>query len=827
MRTPSPPFRGSSFGTINMVSLLRFFLTRYLHPPWTTAPVMACLILMTAGLLVPAAAAQDASSSTASSSNASYTLSGYVVDAPSGEKLIGAHLYARAADRGATTNRYGFFSMTLPAGPVEVVVSYLGYRPDTLRATMDRDLTRTVELEPATIEVGQVEVVGTRETERRTSTAMSVETLPPGTFDTLPVIAGEPDVIKALQLLPGIRSGSEGSSGLYVRGGGPGQNLILLDGAPLYNASHLFGFLSVFNTDVVNDVSVTKGGFPARYGGRLSSVVEVSLDEGNMRETEVDGAVGLVASRLAVQGPIQKGKTSYVAAGRRTYVDLLARPFMEANERGGYYFYDLNAKVNHVFSDRNRVFLSTYLGDDRLYFKDEGTTDFGLGWGNLTSTLRWNHLASERLFVNTTLLFSRYRFQIDASSTNQDDDTFSLNYDSGITDLSAQVDADFAVNPTHYLRFGGALTHHTFEPGATVLQDTGTAELDTTLAPSETERALEGVLYAEDDVRITDRLKANLGLHLSAFLVDARTYGSIQPRVSARYLVTDQWTLKSSYAAMRQYVHLLSNSTVGLPTDLWVPATDDVRPQVAHQVAAGVVRGFGDGRYELTVEGYYKTMNGLIEYQEGASFGPYTANAWEEQVTTGTGRSYGTELLLRKTVGATTGWVGYTLSRTDRQFDALNGGQRFPYRYDRRHDVSVVLSHRVSDGVTLSANWVYGTGDAMTLPRGEFNAQQDPLLTRLRAGEPRNDGSTFSRTITSYGTRNGYRMRAYHRLDLGIRFDWGDQPGRHALNLGVYNAYNRKNPFFVYNAGQEEGKAVLTQVSVFPILPSLNYSFSY
>lgn len=793
--------------------------------------VLGGLVFLFLALLTLPAAAQETSSPAEPASSRqpdTYVLSGYVVDATSGEKLIGAHLYDRDLDRGATTNRYGFFSMTLPEGRATVLVSYLGYRPDTLRVSMNRDLRRTIELEPAAIEVGRVEVVGTRETERRTSTAMSVETLPPGTFDTLPMIAGEPDVIKALQLLPGIRSGSEGSSGLHVRGGGPGQNLILLDGAPLYNVSHLFGFLSVFNTDVVNDVSVTKGGFPARYGGRLSSVVEVSLDEGNMQETEVDGAIGLVASRLAVQGPISKGNTSYVVAGRRTYIDVLARPFMEGDDRGGYYFYDVNAKVNHVFSDRNRLFLSAYLGDDRLYFKETGNTDFGLGWGNLTSTLRWNHLASERLFFNTTLLFSRYRFEIDATTTNSNDETFRLNYDSGITDVSLQTDADFSVNETHYVRFGGALTHHTFNPGATALKDEATTNLDTLIAPSGTERALEGVLYVEDDLRWTDRLKTNLGLHLSAFAVNGRTYGSVQPRISGRYLLTDQWTLKASYAAMRQYVHLLSNSTVGLPTDLWVPATDRVRPQIAHQVAAGVVRSFQDGTYELTAEGYYKSMSGLIEYEEGATFGPYTANDWESQVTTGTGRSYGVELLLRKTVGATTGWIGYTLSRTDRQFDALNGGDRFPYRYDRRHDATVVLTHRFDNGVSLSATWVYGTGDATTLPRGRFLAGDDLLITRVRA-ERGNDGfgGRSSQDVTTYSDRNGYRLRAYHRLDLGMRYEWGDVPGRHALKLGVYNAYNRKNPFFVYDAGEENGKAVLNQVSVFPVLPSINYSYSY
>ena len=567
-----------------------------------------------------------------------HTLSGYVEDAASGEKLIGAVLYEPTLQKGATTNRYGFFSLTLPAGPLKVVVFHIGYQSDTLATRLDQDVQLTIALQPTPLEMGTVQVEAERLDPIQEQSQMSVVQVPIRQIKNAPVLMGEVDVLKTLQLLPGVQSGAEGMSGLYVRGGSPDQNLLLLDGAPVYNASHLFGFFSVFNANAIKNVQLTKAGFPARYGGRLSSVLEVDMKDGNMKTFEGEGSVGLIASQLTWQGPLRKDRTSFIVSARRTYIDLLIRPFLRSNNKGGYHFYDLNAKLNHIFSPYSRVFLNVYGGDDRFWsdiedrdigdnYRKEDTLAANFGWGNITSTLRWNYLFSNQLFGNLTAIYSRYQLStaVDHRSTTtlnreRETDTLRLRYRSGIRDWGLKLDFDYIPNPAHYIRFGGSGTLHTYSPGATQIKvnPADGAPEDTTLAAQITD-ALEYSLYGEDEVHLTDRLKANVGLHTSGFLVNDKFYTSLQPRVSTRFLLLADWAVKASYALMRQYIHLLSNSTVGLPTDLWLPATERVRPQWSRQFGVGLARQLKD-QYEFSLEGYYKTMTNLIEYREGASF---------------------------------------------------------------------------------------------------------------------------------------------------------------------------------------------------------------
>ncbi len=777
-----------------------------------------------------------------------HTLSGYVEDAASGEKLIGAVLHEPMLRQGTTTNRYGFFSLTLPAGTLRVVVSHIGYQSDTLATRLEQDLQLNIALQPRPLEMGTVQVEAERLDPIQEQSRMSVVQVPVRQIKNAPVLMGEVDVLKTLQLLPGVQSGAEGMSGLYVRGGSPDQNLILLDDAPVYNVSHLFGFFSVFNANTIKNVQLTKAGFPARYGGRLSSVLEIDMKDGNMKEFEAEGSVGLIASQLTVQGPLRKDRTSFILSGRRTYFDLLMRPFLSGDDRGGYHFYDVNAKVNHIFSPRSRVYLSWYGGDDRFWsdfedeygsgnFREENSTAANFGWGNVTSTLRWNYLFSNRLFGNLTAIYSRYQLttNVDDRSTvisdgDRESETLRLRYLSGIRDWGLKLDLDYIPDPTHYIRFGGSGTLHTYRPGAAQIKFNpfdGTPE-DTTLAAQETD-AMEYSLYAEDDVHLSSRLKANLGLHTSGFLVDGEFYTSLQPRVSTRYLLPSDWAVKASYARMRQYIHLLSNSTVGLPTDLWLPATGRVRPQRSEQVGLGLARQLKE-QYEFSVEGYYKTMDELIEYREGASFlvGFGESEDWQDKVETGRGWSYGAELFLQKKRGRTTGWAGYTLSWTRRRFDQLNEGRSFPYRYDRRHDASLVLSHQMSRSLSLSLTWVYGTGNAVTLPVARYYSDRDGAWA-IRLPQPYLPYVPYETVV--YGERNGYRMAAFHHLDLSFNFGLAESD-RHGFSLGVYNAYNRKNPFFIYfeeryDYARDVRRFRAKQVSLFPLLPWINYRFKF
>lgn len=788
-----------------------------------------------------------------------FSISGYITDAKSGERMIGATVYEKASFAGTTSNNYGFYSLPLNRGRAEIVVSYIGYEPIVISFNLTRDTAMNFSLELSPQQLNEVTITAEGRQSKVESTQMSMIDIPVDKFVRLPVLFGEADVLKIIQLLPGVQSGTEGSTGIYVRGGGPDQNLFLLDGVPVYNASHLFGFFSVFNPDAVKSVQLYKGGFPARYGERLSSVVDIRMKEGNEKEFHGNFSIGLISSKLSFEGPIIKDKTSFIISARRTYADIVARPLIaransgsENKSSGGYYFYDLNAKINHKFSDKSRLYLSSYLGNDRAYFGDKGTStswvnnnpvkyadhssEFGLGWGNIITALRWNYLFNSKLFSNTTLTYSKYNFDVyneeeayyyDSKRKTRD----YFRYFSGIEDLGAKIDFDYYPTANHSIKFGAGYTYHNFKPGVTSFRfnsfETGTG-IDTTFGDVKI-YANEFIAYAEDNFDISPRLKLNAGVRLSLFNVEKTNYLSLQPRASLRFMATDNLSFKASYSKMAQFVHLLTTTGISLPTDLWLPVTSHFEPPISHQVALGSSFRL-PWRLEMTVETFYKTMNNLIEYKEGASFGG-TGAGWESKVEKGRGWAYGAEMLLEKNWGKTTGWIGYTISRTERQFDNLNFGRVFPAKYDRLHDISVALTHKFSDRIDVGVVWVYGTGNAATLGVMEYPA-----------------GSFFEEStyyyygsLTEYSGRNNYRTPSYHRLDLGFNLHKVKKNGVRTWNFSIYNSYNRKNPFFIFwdseykvipdpsNPGGviHYTEPVLKKASLFPIIPSISYSFKF
>lgn len=762
-----------------------------------------------------------------------FTISGTITDENNGEHLIGASLYNHKSAAGTTTNTYGFYSLTFPKDSVHLRVSYVGYQPQVIKFYLSKDTTISVRLMSGS-ELKEVEIVGNREDNIQESTRMGTIDIPIHQIKAVPALLGEVDVLKVLQLLPGVQSGSEGSSGIYVRGGGPDQNLILLDGVPVYNASHLFGFFSVFNADAINRVELIKGGFPARYGGRLSSVIDISMKEGNANKLQGEGAAGLVASRLTIEGPIDK-KTSFIVSGRRTYIDLLARPLIRQQSKGkqvaGYYFYDLNAKINHQLNSSNRLYLSLYSGDDKAFARSKDSysnnqetstynDEFKLQWGNLTTALRWNKIINKKLFSNVTATYSRYRFVTggvsDQTTTTPDTTTrsyYSIDYTSGIRDYSLKVDFDYMPSPAHFVKFGGQVIDHLFTPGVLTydIEDEGPGVLG-----AAKNYATEFSIYAEDDFMVSDKLKVNAGVHASGFAVDSKFYRSVQPRFSARYLLSPAMSLKASYALMTQYIHLLSNVGIGLPTDLWVSSTDLIKPENSMQVAIGSAYNLRN-EYEFTVEAYYKEMDGLIEYKDGATYLNVESD-WQTKVETGSGESYGGEFFVQKKTGKFNGWVGYTLSWTNRQFDNLNGGKKYPYKYDRRHDIEIVGSYEMRKNREFGLTWVYGTGAAVTLPQSSYMHEQP-------TGQPFYPWQEGE--IQYYDSRNSYRMRAYHRLDLSFTTTKQTKWGERSWVIGVYNVYSRRNPFFLDVGYDKQGNKKFIQYSLFPIIPSISYRFKF
>ena len=773
-----------------------------------------------------------------------YTLRGYVEDAGTGERLIGATIRDLDADLGAATNAYGFFAYSYAGDTLRLRVSYVGYAPlDT--AIVGEPPAEVVLLVHQAATLATAEVSAATQSERIDERVrMSRVDVPVAQIKRAPVLLGETDVLKTMQLLPGVSGGTEGTAGLYVRGGSPDQNLVLLDGVPVYNVSHVLGLFSVFNADALGSVSLTKGGFPARYGGRLSSVVEVNMRDGNSERWRGEGAVGLLLSRLTLDGPVGDN-TRVLVSGRRSYFDLIAKPFFalanrsaEETVRPRQHFYDLNLKVRHTLDDRNTLYASGYLGGDVFGTRTEDigdSTDYrrfkgGTTWGNRIASLRWAREVGDRGFSNLTASYSRYEIGFDNVSEESDEgeyERFESIYRSGIEDWALRYDFSLSPSPLHGVRFGAGATHHTYSPGATQLayESPDLEPLDTTLGRATT-FGVEYYAYAEDEWQLSRKLAVNYGLHASGFAADGGTYASLQPRLSARYRTDAGLAYKASFATMAQYVNLLSSEALSLPTDLWVPTTASVRPQRAWQAAAGVARTWRDA-YELSAEAFYKEMDGVVGYRPGASFAGFRPDeTWEDLVVQGEGRVYGLELFAQRKLGRTTGWIGYTLSWNDRRFAEINGGRRFPFRYDRRHDIAMLASHRFSERVMVSGAWTYATGNAYTLPRYSVATNYRPLFVNGYEGGWRAD------RLEQSVAKNDYRMSASHRLDLSVSLTKQKRWGERTIVWGVYNAYWHRNPVYVapaerYDEASGEDRREYVEYSLLPLIPSFSYQFKF
>lgn len=765
-----------------------------------------------------------------------HTISGYIKDGSSGEPLPGASIIDTVRQVGTATNHFGFFSLQMPAADTAYFrISFVGYTTTYLKIPSNQDSLVILALNQHQVELSSIEITDYQDKVK--SPTMSVTSLSPEEIERVPMLMGEADVMKAIQLLPGVQGGVEGSTNLHVRGGGPDQNLVLLDGVPVYNVSHLLGFLSVFNTSTIKKVSINKGGFPASYGGRLSSVIDIQLKEGNNQAFHGEGDIGLITSSLLLEGPIKDENTSFLLAGRRTWLDLFATiPKLLSNSGTTYNFYDLTGKINHRFSERDRLYLSLYHSNDGFGSRLDKNNNYSMRWGNLTSAIRWNHLYSKQLFSNVTAILSNYQFAVNTEEQfthNNIITTSESRYSSTVKDLGIKVDFDYLPNPTHTFKFGSNITRHVFKPNTAHTQ-TGS---DTTQQNSATFNdegivAWEGYLYGEDEIHLSDRWRTNIGVHVSGFLVDQTNYYSVQPRVSMSHTISNNTTVKASFVTMTQYLHLLSNTSAGIPTDIWVPSTNDIPPQQAWQAALGTYHLLGNGQFALEIEGYYKAMDGVLQFGEAPNFISdigetdflYQARQnWQDQVVLGEGWAYGAELLLRKREGRTTGWLSYTLSWSQRQFDDLNRGETFPYRYDRRHDISITLNHQFTSRIDAGINWVYMTGYAITLPEASY-VGYDPFSFR--------DTGNFI-PINYYESTNNYRVSPYHRLDLSVNFRKQKKKRERIWNISVYNAYNHRNPFFLYvdDGGTETRDRVshrsLIQQSLFAIIPSVSYRIKF
>ncbi|TPE44381.1 TonB-dependent receptor [Pontibacter mangrovi] len=741
---------------------------------------------------------------------------GYVRAAGSSEALIGATVSVPATGQGVITNENGFYALRLPQGEHTLQVTYVGFKTTTRTINvLAVPLQTNFYLEASNNELQEVKIETGSLRQKLNDTRMSVNTLTTREAKLLPALFGEVDLIKTMQLKPGVQSGGEGSSGLYVRGGGPDQNLVLLDDAMVYNPSHLFGFFSVFNPDAVKSVELYKGGFPAQFGGRLSSVVDVTQQKGNNEQLHAKGGLGLISSRLTVDGPIVKDKLNFIASGRRTYVDIFTRQvnrLMEGKEDYNpipdYYFYDLNASLNYTISEKDNLTLGGYLGRDIFGFNDSDFT-FSFDWGNTLGNLSWQHKFNENLYATTSLGYTGYKYSI-----NNKIDIFSFRLTSDVQDHTLKTDFDWFVGKGHSLKFGAQATRHDFTVGRLNFESE-----DSTLSfgSGSTYRGSEFGLYASDDFVVSPMVSFNYGLRLSGFNSAGKTYLALEPRVSGKYNFNENTSLKASFASMRQYVHLLTNSGASLPTDIWYPSNQNVKPQRSKQVALGISHLLGKGKFLFTNEVYYKWMKRQIDFRDGANL--FVNDSLENEFLFGQGNSYGNEFYLEKVSGKTTGWLGYTLSWTYRQFDGINEGRRFPARYDRRHDISLVMMHQLNKRLSLTAAFVYGTGNAYSVPVARL-AFQDV------EGKP-------ASIVPIYEDRNAYRLQAYHRLDLGAVLKLKPKRGEADLTFSVYNAYNRRNPYFVYFEQQKDRDTDETigfqakQVSLFPAIPSVTYNFKF
>lgn len=751
-----------------------------------------------------------------------YTISGYVRDSLTGEELIGVTIkVSEIPSAGAVTNVYGFYSITIPAGSYTITSQYMGYVMKAEKVSLLQNTKVDFKLLEQTQQLKEVVVSTERADQNITKTQMGVEKLSIKEIETIPVLMGEKDVLKTLQLRPGVKSAGEGNSGFYVRGGAADQNLILLDEATVYNASHLLGFFSVFNSDALKDVTLYKGSQPAQYGGRLASVLDIRMQDGNDQHFGAEGGIGLIASRLKIEGPIVKNKGSFTVSGRRTYADLFLKLSPDSNiNRAKLYFYDLNAKVNYRIDDKNRIFLSGYFGKDVLGFGD----DFGIDWGNYTGTLRWNHLFSSRLFSNTSLIASNYNYNI-----NINFGTTSGNITSRIQDYNLKEDMQYYANSANTVRFGFNSIYHTIVPGTISINSaTSSSNLDL-----DKKYAWENAIYLSHEYKPSNLLSIEYGARLTSFSAIGpgtfytydsmgeakdsakykggsfvKTYVNVEPRIGVNYIINEKSSVKASYARNTQNLHMLSNSTSGNPTDLWIPSSNNVKPEIADQISLGYFRNFKDNAYEFSCEIYYKDMQNQIDYKDGAELN-FNENV-EAELLMGKGRAYGMELFLKKKYGKLTGWVGYTLSRTERKIPGINGGQYYAAKQDRTHDIAIVGIYELAKKWTVSASWVYYTGNAVTFPSGKY--------------------SSGGYAVNYYTERNGYRMPSYHRLDVGATWFIKKTAKRESsLNFSLYNAYGRENAYTItfQEDPNDPTRTQAEQTTLFRWVPSITYNFKF
>lgn len=765
-----------------------------------------------------------------------FTISGNVKDLSDGEDLIGVTIFVKELPgTGAVTNIYGFYSLTLPEGEYTIEYSFIGYKTIPFKVNLNQNVKKNIELSDNATELEVFEVTAEKEDENIRSTEVGVSKIDMKEIESIPVLFGERDVMKTLQLMPGVKSGGEGSAGFFVRGGSADQNLILLDEAPVYNASHLLGFFSVFNSDAIKDVKLYKGSMPAEFGGRLSSVMDIKMKEGNSKELEVSGGIGLISSKLTVEAPIVKDRGSFIVSARRTYADMfLVFSKNETQKNASLYFYDLNMKANYRINEKNRVFLSGYFGRDNLGFDDL----FGFNWGNATGTFRWNHLFSDKLFSNTSFIYSYYNYKISIEAANFD-------IASNIEDFTIKEDLDYFINSNNTLKFGGSVIHHTFDPGKIASTVENGVLNDTKI---ENRYSLESALYASNEQKIGSLLTLTYGLRYSNFtqigpgeiysynedgqvsdtsnydkFEQVVSYNGLAPRFSAKYSLNESSSLKASYARSYQYLHLLSNSSSGSPTDAWMPSSNNIKPEIADQVGVGYFKNLKKNSYEFSVETYYKVLDNAIDYRTGAEV---TLNATVEgELLFGEGRAYGLELYLKKKKGKFTGWMSYTLSRSEGSFKDIDKGNWFPTKQDRTHDISLVGIWSISERVKLSSTFVYYTGNAVTFPTGKYVID--------------------NQTINLYSERNGSRMPNYHRMDIGLTIDnkkfkeikkpdTGEiekvkKKVESSWNFSVYNVYGRENAYSItfQEQANDPTKTEIVQLSLFKIIPSISYNFRF
>lgn len=779
-----------------------------------------------------------------------FTISGFLEDANSGERLIGASVQDIASGQGTATNDYGFFSLQLPPGKVDLHFSYLGYEPRLLSFNVEKDHQFTLSLQTS-LTLEEVVVIA-RDT--AIGSVQSGHILDPKLLQEFPRLGGEADLVRMAYLLPGVQTGTDGVEGMHVRGGSSGQNLVLIDGVPVYYVAHAAGVFSIFNADAIRSANLIKGGFPARYGGRLSSVLDIRTKEGNSKKMVGSAEVGLISGRATLEGPLIKDKSSFFIAGRWSYLNWYILPLSRKNkaangEKGGvsYQFSDFNAKFNYSLNDKNKFYLSYYRGQDGFLNGGRSTDTLAvfnssndlleyrlfngyyenLSWSNQVGVFRWNHIHNDRLFSNVSATFSELTVHTQYQSV---DSIISLNtgqflspfiaadYYSRIRDIGLRADFDYYPYNWHKVNFGWSINHRVFNPGALLL-DNGQNDAVINRRPQNVHIASqEYVAYLDNEVKLGPRWQFNGGMHLSLNRVEGREYFSAQPRLGIYGKVHSKIGVKASVSRMSQFLHLLSNSNLGLPTDLWVPSTGNIRPANSWQSTIGIDL-FPHRKWEVNLEAYYKKMNHLLAFTEGAS---YLAD-WRNNVTSGSGSSRGVEFLLRRKHDRLTGWLAYTLSFTDRQFERINFGERYPFKFDRRHDLKLVFAYRLNDKIDFSANWVYSSGFAFSLPESTY-----------RLNVPGEYSAPDGVVVPNFGEKNDDRMPSYHRLDIGGNYTFGNDRIQHRLHIGVYNVYNRRNPLYysyrtdyVYAAHQLRQRQQYVQVKLLPVLPSISYTIRF